>query len=215
VRLPSKLSSIALLFAVAIPLFAQEEWKTKPYQQWTRQDVLKIMTDSPWAQVGYAEVKATPATSEDQLRAVTIQLRSALSVRQALLRYKQLEAKYDQMNNKQRLAFDAETRELLDCPVCADKYVVALGPPQSSRPVGSGIRSLRDLTIGALQKRVYLANERGERRDLVYFKAPVQATDQAFFFFSRFDERGRTLLTLENKKLIFFFDARDLTTAYG
>jgi hypothetical protein len=214
-RVVERFLATAFVFLMTTLVCAQEGWKAKPYQQWTKDDSVKTLSDSPWAQVVYADAMAGAATTESQLRAVTIQLRSALPIRQALLRLKQLDAKYDKMNDKQRSDFDAKMRETLACSVCADKYVISLGPPQSSRPVGSGTRSLRDLTLGLLKKRVYIANESGERRELIYFAAPGHGTDEAFFFFPRFDERGRPLLTPENKKLIFFFEAKDLLTPYG
>jgi hypothetical protein len=42
---------IALLAAAAIAWAGNDPWKAKPYQQWDKNDVEKIMGDSPWAKV--------------------------------------------------------------------------------------------------------------------------------------------------------------------
>lgn len=52
-RIPA---SLLLLFAVAALAWASDVWKTKPYQQWDRKDVTKILNDSPW-------VKTTTVTA--------------------------------------------------------------------------------------------------------------------------------------------------------
>ncbi len=211
----SELRGIALVLLIGHVVDAQEAWKSKPYQQWNKQDVAKLGSDSPWAQVQQADVKigkiGTPA---NYMRAVTIQLRSALRMRQALVRLKQLEQKYDKMNESQRAEFDARMRATLECSVCGDKYIIAIGRAISG-PGGNPVNTLEEATLGLLQKRVYIANERGERRELVHFNAPKFMEDEAVFFFPRLDEQGRPLLTPENKKLFFFFDSTDLRTGYG
>jgi hypothetical protein len=216
-RVLGKLRGIAIVFLVAQLVYAQDGWKSKPYRQWTKKDVIKLGSDSPWAQVRHAD--ATVGDSLDPsgyMRAVTIQLRSALHIRQALVRVKQLEAKYDAMNDKQRAEFDAKTQEMLECPVCADKYIVALGPPVSTGPGANAINALRSATLGLLKGLVHISNERGERRELIHFNAPKFVGDEALFFFPRFDEKGRPLLTPENKTLIFFFDSHQgINTGYG
>ena len=212
-----RILQVPIVFLVAHVAFAQDGWKSKPYQQWTKQDVVKLGTDSPWAQVRHADVSVGGFGGEPgaYMRAVTIQLRSALPIRQALVRVKQLEAKYDAMNERQRAEFDAKTREMLDCPVCADKYVVALGPPVTTGPGVNALEALRSANLGLLQEIVYISNERGERRKLVHFNGPRFVGDEALFFFPRLDEQGRPLLTPENKKLFFFFDSQGLRTGYG
>lgn len=193
---------------------AQQGWQTKPYQQWTKEDIIKIASDSPWAQVQ----QARPATGEyvptDYLPSVTIRLRSALPIRQALLRLKQLEAKYDKMNASDRSVFDAKLKGLLECPACAEHYVVTLGPPVSSHQMKNGLGTLVNADFSLLQKRVYLMNDLGERRELIQFVAPKHDEDEATFFFPRFVEKGRLLLLPGSKKLYFIFEATNLRSGF-
>jgi hypothetical protein len=206
--------SVAVVLAGAA-YARQDGWIRKSFSQWTKDDIIKISSDSPWAQVRQAEQGTNNYTPADYLPAVTIRLRSALPIRQALVRLKQIEAKYDKMDEKKRAEFDAKTEGTLRCPACADNYVVSVGPPVSQREVKSGIPSLKNAIFAQLEKRVYLANERGERRELVHFVAPKHDDDEATFFFSRFDANGNPLLTPEIKKLLFMFEAKNIRTGFS
>jgi hypothetical protein len=205
----------ACLLLFPSPANAQDPWTQKPFRQWTKDDIIKIAGDSPWAHLK----EATPAIGDwvptSYLPAVTIRLRSALPIRQALVRLKQLEAKYDKMGEKERAAFDLKARGLLECPACSENYVISLGPPISKREMKSGMGPLKHAILSQLEKRVYLMNELGERRELVHFVAPKHDEDEAMFFFPRLDENGKPLLSPENKKLIFIFEAKNIRTGYG
>ena len=62
---------------------------------------------------------------------------------------------------------------------------------------------LRGATLPALKPYVHLENDRGERRELVHFVAPKAAGEETIFFFPRFDDEDRPLLTPKTKKLYF------------
>jgi hypothetical protein len=69
----------------------------RPYQQWTAKEAEALLFDSPWAQTRSGLVAAgrwDPLT-EAANTAVTLSLRSALPVRQALARLRQLKNRYD------------------------------------------------------------------------------------------------------------------------
>ena len=121
---------VVIVVMAASVASAQQGWKTKPYGEWNKQDIIKLGSDSPWAQVRHSDAPIGKYGSPTAyMHAATIQLRSALPIREALVRLKQLTAKYDKMNDKQRAELDANTRGILDCADCADNYIIALGPP--------------------------------------------------------------------------------------
>src|SRR5262245_18412956 len=146
VRLFSLLSIIA---GVTLAL-AQTKLPAKPFQQWSRSEAEAVLSDSPWAikqelrikfdkerQVaagsysGVSGATAAQATTEVNPQVpvdfiFTLRLRSALPIRQALVRLRNLETDTEKMNPQQLAAFDKQNRGLLECPGCVDNYVVTL-----------------------------------------------------------------------------------------
>jgi len=155
---------LALCFGGATAL-AQNVWETVSYQKWTKGDVKKLLTSSPWAKsVKYTiPLNVVPGGGELVTTADSpvILLRSALPVRQALVRERQLEAKYDKMDEAKRAAFDFKTKELLACPACDKNYVVTIKFPSATLGSPSYIMERK--------KYIYLTNEKGERRELIHF----------------------------------------------
>ncbi|HEX8495469.1 MAG TPA: hypothetical protein VF658_21840 [Pyrinomonadaceae bacterium] len=218
-------------FGLASVAAAQEKEADSDYRQWTKADVIKLLSDSPWAKTqtqrvmrrgqvrsiaGQAESDGSqggPAMSRTgQLSSVedaydytfTMRLRSAQPVRQAIVRLVQLDSNYDAMTKTERKAFDAQTRELLECKECADYYVVSVGFASSNNSVTDLIYQwFNGQTLPGIKGYVYLANERGGRRDLARFIPPKAPGEEVFFLFPRLDEKGQPLFTPEDKKLLF------------
>src|SRR5258708_6904893 len=213
--------------AAAIAAFAQSVWTDKPFTQWSRSDAESVLNDSPWSshqevRMQFEKEKQTAAGSYSGVSAAsaagsqvevtsdlpvdfvfTLRLRSALPVRQALVRLKQLEADSKKLNQKDAETFDAQIKGLLECPACAANYVVTLSSKSRNRPGADAVyATFKGGRLSDLQRFIFLANERGERRDLVYFVAPKTPGDEAIFFFPRLDAKGAPLLTPESKQLL-------------
>jgi hypothetical protein len=204
---------------------AQDEWLKKPFAQWSKTNVQKLLNDSPWARTQEARldfgsevrrIAGAPTTSSGHQSTemgganiavdyrVTLRLRSALPIRQALVRLKQIEAKYDQMNAKERAAFDEKMKGLLDCPACAQNYVVTLSCKSTNYPGADALYDgLRGATLPGLKPYVHIENDRGERRSLIHFVAPKAPGEETIFFFPRFDDEDRPLVTPATRKLYF------------
>ena len=132
----------------------------------------------------------------------TLRLRSALPIRQALVRLKQLEAKQNQLSEKDRAAFDSKMKGLLDCPACNQNYVLTLSSKSKQNPGADAVFSLyKGGRLEDLQRYVYIANDRGERRVLVHFVPPRVPGDEATFFFTRLDDKGVPLITDSTREL--------------
>ena len=58
----------------------------------------------------------------------------------------------------------------------------------------------------ASAKNIYLSNEKGEIRRLANYSPSSGSMTEAMFFFPRFDENGKPLLTKDNSKLVFNFN---------
>ena len=180
----------------------------KPYQQWTAKEAEGLLTDSPWAQTltGLIAAGRLDPLIEVVDTAVTVRLRSALPLRQALARVKQLKAKYDQKSASDKAGIDEKNRPLLECPECANYYVVAMSPgPASSTGLPT---SLQTTSLANVKLNVQIKNERGETRELVKFVNPKFTGDDAVFFFSRFNSQGEPLISPANRTLTISFDPR-------
>jgi hypothetical protein len=207
-------------------VLAQQTLPEKPYQQWTKAEVNKILTDSLWAKTqairlqrrgqvrsiaGQTESetfsrKGELTSAEDPLDyRFTLRLHSSGIIRQALVRQEQLKWDYDKRSAAEQKAFDAQAKQvLLDCSVCADNYVVSVGFSSSNSSGNDMVyRWFGATTLPAIKGYIYLANERGERRDLAAYIPPKAAGDDVFFIFPRLDEKGQPLFTATDKKLIF------------
>ena len=213
--------------AAAIAGYAQSVWTAKPFTQWSRSDAESVLNESPLsshqevrmqfdkerqtAAGSYSGVSsASAAASQTEVMSdlpvdfvFTLRLRSALPVRQALVRLKQLESDSKKLSQKDLESFDTQIKGLLECPACTGNYVVTLSSKSLNRPGADAVyTTFKGGRLSDLQRFVFLANERGERRELIHFVAPKVPGDEAIFFFPRLDEKGAPLLTTENKQLL-------------
>lgn len=210
---------------------AQVDWTRKHFMQWDRKDIERVMNDSPWvnkkevrmsyeAQTGTiaggvagpegAFVRSANTTAAlGGARApldftFTLRLRSGLPVRAAVLRAKQLEANYDQMGENERAGFDAKWNGILQCPACANNYVLTLSSSSKEQPGADAVFTVfKGGRLADLQRYVYIANEHGERRSLVHFVPPKAPGEEALFYFARYDEKGAPLFNAKSRQLVF------------
>jgi hypothetical protein len=204
---------------------AQNELTKKPFTQWTKSDAAEILNSSPWAVTQEAridfgkevrKIAGAPVVDGSYLTAelgganiavdyrVTLRLRSALPIRRAIVRLKQLESKYDQMSQADRAAFDVKTQGLVDCPGCVQNYVITISCKSANYPGADALyEGLRGATLPAVRPYIHLLNDRGEQRELVHFVAPKAPNEETVLFFPRFDDEDRPLFTSTTKKLIF------------
>src|SRR5262249_44635079 len=116
----------ALLFVHLLGLIglaqSKDFWVKKDYRTWTDKECLKLLDDSPWANhYAFAQIYIDPlqTNSTDRERQQNpsieykVQIRSALPVRQALVRLSQINNKYDQMTEEGRKAFDQNAEKFL------------------------------------------------------------------------------------------------------
>lgn len=224
-----RFNKIGLLLFICVccltgSISAQKMWE-KPAEKWNNDDALKIVTSSPWAQTfqsteGSARVASqqilgqSPTVGGNNPRSyernfgpapVVIRLHSAMPIRQAINRGRQIAAGYDKMDDKKKADFNASSRGFLDCAICQSYYVVSITkfPDSKSQSVEEGI--FQKFTMKELKNNVWLINDKGEKRELVQFTPPKGPGDSAYFFFARKDDNGNTFLSTDNKGFKFVF----------
>jgi len=194
---------LAALFAQAFfgamsVVRAQVGWEKTPYQSWSAADVKAVLEKSPWSRVVEQDTTIAPSmlgvnAPKMEVQA-TVLLRSAMPVRQALLRERQLLVKYDSMNAADRAAFDAKNKALLDCPACAKYYVIS---------VRCNYACYGGSFIEDHKKSFYLMNDKGERREVAGATPLADKQQGAIFFFPRLNDKGEPLLTPASRELTF------------
>ena len=217
------IASIGTLIAF---VYAQDKLPTKPFTQWSRSEAEAILNNPPWAIRNEVRIKfdketqvaagsysgvssaaaaqaQTEVTSQVPVDFIfTLRLRSALPVRQALVRLRQLQSDV-KMSDQERASYEARTKGLLECPACANNYVITLSSKSTNSPGADAVYTLfKGGRLADLQRYVYIANERGERRQLIYFVPPKAPGDEATFYFLRLDDHGAPLLGPENRQLV-------------
>lgn len=233
------LAFIAFVF-LSLGTVVYSQWSQKPFQQWSRKEAEELLQSSPWAPKQEVRIKyeslarriaggTVPSETNGALMDTTsnnaqmggaeapvdfqfrLRLRSAAVVRQALVRLKQLDAGYDEMEDKDRANFDAKFKGLLECPACEQNYVLTLTSSSKQNPGADAVyTAFKGGRLADLQRYVYIANGRGERRALVYFVAPKVPGDEAVFYFPRFNDKGEPLITAADAQLITIFTNNDV-----
>lgn len=223
-----KILPILFLFIFVTTSLAQKTWE-KPFNKWTKDEAMKILSDSPWAQT-YQSTEGVASASQQQIRReqgqtvnsgggnprsyernqgpapVVIRLHSALPIRQAIVQLRRIEAGYDKLDEKNRAEFDKSVQGFIDCKICQNYYVVTITKfiNSSGQSVEEGI--FQRANLEQLKGNVWLVSDKGVRHDLVQFNAPKNASDMAVFYFARQDDKGVPFLTAENQKFDFAFN---------
>ena len=134
----------------------------------------------------------------------TLRLRSGLPIRAALLRAKQLDSNYDALDEKDKAAFNQKWDRILQCPACEQNYVLTLSSSSKQERGADAVYTIfKGARLADLQRYVFIANEKGEKRELIHFVPPKAPGDEAIFYFSRFDEKGMPLFNAQHKELRF------------
>ncbi|HEY0097970.1 MAG TPA: hypothetical protein VGB76_03350 [Pyrinomonadaceae bacterium] len=203
VALAAQASGVGMPFAGA-----QQNWEKAPFQNWGAADVKAVLEKSPWSRVIEQNTVIAPSllgvNAPKMEEKTIILLRSALPVRQALLRERQLASKYESMNAADRAAFDAKNKALLDCPACARYYVISIKCNYACYG-GSFVEDHK--------KSFYLLNDKGERRELAGATPLPDKQEGALFFFPRLNDKGEPLLTPASKELTFHSLIRPVVNA--
>src|ERR1041384_6565998 len=126
---------VAAAMCLALNAAAQKNLD-KPFNTWSRDDALKMLSDSPWAKridhtqpdssLSAAPTRGATAAnapteqgSRDQAGpSIVIQLHSARPIREAIVRMQQIATGYDKKSDADKAAFDATQKAFLECAIC-------------------------------------------------------------------------------------------------
>jgi len=196
---------LAFVFSVIPTVHGKDFWEKKGYKEWSNKDCDKMLTDSPWAEKyenTAIDVNSADATSSDgrpPFVKYQIQLRSALPIRQAMVRQMQIANKYDDMSAEQQQAFDKQTDSFLNTNY--EDYVVAYITYETNNRnwVTQLNRHWQSQTTEMLKFSVYLTGEKGVKVPLEQYTV-VQGADAFQFVFPR-KKDGQEVLGPDDKDM--------------
>ena len=129
--------TVVLLGIAALVARADDFWLKKDWKEWSKDDCKKILHDSPWTRKWKLEVinnmghlpsvtsgvqmngnsgtgqPNTDVGAEGNTIVYYLQLRSSTPVRDAMIREKQIEKKYDKMSEADRRASDVQMEQMM------------------------------------------------------------------------------------------------------
>ncbi len=199
------------LILLAVGLCAAKDFWDESFTKWKRNQVLRLLSDSPWAQ---SQTISNPVLSKDagvggekELNyQFTVRFFSALPVREAYVRMYQLMNKYDDMNPQQRQEFDAKFNRGLELDV-HDRIILAMefasNDPDVSRNMKEALRLAR---TEAIKQQVYLITQRLGRVELLAYYPPSPDGTGAKFVFPRLVD-GKPIVEPDDKEVRFDFFA--------
>jgi hypothetical protein len=203
---------LALLPILLLPfvssIYGNDFWMDKSYQKWSEKECNEMLQNSPWAKE-YAQVSAMPilqrpdkTLSDDKppYLKYQIQLRSALPIRQAIIRMAQITQKYDDLKPEQKQQFDKQAEAFLAQDV--SKWVVVYIIYETNQPdvYLDATHELKSSTTETLKNSVYLYGSKGERVPLEKFVAPQGAQRSFQLIFPR-QYQGKEILGPQDKSL--------------
>jgi len=208
--MPRILGIYLLMAAGAAACLGADFWEKKPYKEWSQKDCAKMLEDSPWAKTltltkveimaDETAANATMGSGQQPYIKYQAQLRSAVPIRQAMVRQMQLAQKYDSLPVEQKQQFDKKVEEFLagGSPDAVIVHVTYMANSQTNELELA--RNWQSRTMDLLKNSVYLIGANGLRVPIAQYAVAQGGQHEFQFIFPRQYE-GKTLLGPEDKSL--------------
>ncbi len=170
---------LLLTFFATVPAAAQEFWEKKNYREWTKEQCRKLLQDSPWAShAGAVDVQTVAFTSQssqgqdsEQRIDYYAQIRSALPIRQAIIRRAMIDNKYEKMSPEDKKAFDASAEQYL-ARVYPDVIVITVEYSSNIETVDRELaRYWQTAASDTILPNIYLTGNKGMRIQPIRYQA--------------------------------------------
>lgn len=207
------LTAITATLALGTLALAKDFWE-KPFTEWKRDQVLKMLNDSPWAGEVVAAFslggKDSGISGEKEIYiSYTIRFFSALPVRQAYVRMMQIINDYDKMDSGQRSQFDQRFSRALNMDT-SGQIIVAMEFGSNVRQLNMQIETFLKTTRSEfLKQRAYLISDRLGRVQMLEYYPPSPDGTGAKFIFPR-QVKGQPVISTDDKEIKFEIVLPDL-----
>lgn len=171
--------SVLLLFAIFLITqnVVAQFWDKKPYQQWSKDETVKMLSDSPWARetiitdVRASTVgnqKATGNNNAGSKVTYQVQIRSAQPVRAAIVHLQQLGPRYQQMSAEQKQKVDANAENFINAKSDEISFWVNYSCDVANLDMDLR-RYWETQTLGTLNNTIFLQISGAQKLDPTYF----------------------------------------------
>jgi hypothetical protein len=201
-----------LVSAFASPVDAQF-WEKKDWRQWSKSECQKMLTDSPWARKfenlivvqdargmrsRIAGAEGQPERESTPTLTYFAQLRSALPIRQAVVRSMMIQVKYDKMSEAEKKSFDQQAEAYINQSF-ADRVVVHIVYDANVTTYRKQVDDMWRSGRPNLLTDVYLVPPRGERLEVARFIPPEGGTPEFELIFPK-GVNGEPVVTENDKE---------------
>lgn len=189
---------------------ASEDWSKTPYTDWSENQAMKLLSDSPWAQThsfsdtskAFNTARGQQSQSSTASSVVIVNFRvrflSSRPVRQAISRLTMVQKKGDlppQMATQLKALAEAPFPDYVVVTVTCDS-------DRGSDMLQQANETLRKATTAMLGNKSYLITNDGQRVYLKEYQAPRNDGFGARFIFPRI-VNGKEILTSEGGEIVF------------
>ena len=214
--------ALPVIFLAAGLAVGADFWENKQYDKWSQKECIKMLQNSPWSQdftlLDSSLQQSTKSSDDGQQFYIKYQMqfRSALPVRQALVRQMQIAQKYDSLAPEQKQQFDQSANAFLSSQF-ADAVVLYMTYETNSQTKDMELaRYWQTQTTDLLKNSVFLRNSRGDQVALAQFNVN-QGGERSFQFIFPRQVNGKPLVSPEDKSLMleFTYPVVDIPGGYG
>ncbi len=210
--------ALALLLAVAVPLFAAKFWESKDFTKWTEQECMEMLKKSPWSftngfgNVGPAVLPSSTSdetpnrTDPSRITTTTYGERESSQIFEfRILTARSIRAAVAQLQVLRNPALKEQARRIVEAKP-GDQIVIQF--EYRSEPPGSA--AVHDIhsyflhaTLSDFRTETYLASDKVELLPVKDYLAPNDKRPKPAFVFPRFNEKGEPWFTGQEKTITF------------
>jgi hypothetical protein len=200
----------AIFLAAGSIVVGADFWESKQYDKWSQKECGKLLEKSPWAQdftlTDSGLQQSTQASDDGQQFYIKYQMqfRSALPVRQAVVRQMQIAQKYDSLPAEQKQQFDEGAKKFLSTDYSNAIVIYVTYSTNLQTKAMELARYWQSQTTDLLKNSIFLRNSKGTQVPIAQFNVASGGERSFQFIFPR-QVNGEPLIGLEDKSLMLEF----------
>lgn len=198
---------LSCLFILGAAGLAAKDFWDEPFETWNRNQVAKMLSDSPWAkdQTFTFAVDSKDAGihgEKETFQKFTVRFFSARPVREAYVRMLQIMNNYDRMGPDERKEFEARFNRALKIDV-SNRVIIAVEFASNIPDTHRDMKQFLDTSrTDMLKQSVYLISQRVGRVQLLEYHPPSPDGTGAKFVFPRVVD-GKPMVEPGDKEVRF------------